>query len=155
VARSRALVSRMAWPLAVRRPTCRRQHRAGPGRQCLPVSGPWDDGRMDEEIIPILHVEDAATAVEWYERLGFAKEWEHRFEPGLPAFVEVARGRVRLFLSEHEGDARPDTLVYLRVRDVDAIAAEFGVRAQDAPWAREIELRDPDGNRLRIGTPTG
>jgi hypothetical protein len=82
------------------------------------------------------------------------RRWEHRFEPGLPAFVEVARGRVRLFLSEHEGDARPDTLVYLRVRDVDAIAAEFGVRAQDAPWAREIELRDPDGNRLRIGTPT-
>lgn len=52
------------------------------------------------------------------------------------------------------GDARPDTLIYLRVRDVEAIAAEFGVTAEDAPWAREIELRDPDGNRLRIGTPT-
>ncbi|MFE2944290.1 glyoxalase superfamily protein [Streptomyces sp. NPDC059255] len=109
---------------------------------------------MDEEAIPILHVEDAAAAVAWYSRLGFTQLWEHRFEPGLPAFVEVARGRVRLFLSEHEGDARPDTLVYLRVRDVDAIADEFGARAKDAPWAREIELRDPDGNRLRVGTPT-
>jgi catechol 2,3-dioxygenase-like lactoylglutathione lyase family enzyme len=99
-------------------------------------------------------VEDAEAAVAWYERLGFAKQWEHRFEPGLPAFVEVARGRVRLFLSEHEGDARPDTLVYLRVRDVHAIACEFGVQVRDAPWAREIELRDPDGNRLRIGMPT-
>jgi len=59
-----------------------------------------------------------------------------------------------LFLSEHEGDARPDTLVYLRVRDVEAIARAFGTRVEDAPWAREIELRDPDGNRLRIGTPT-
>ncbi|KUL64325.1 MULTISPECIES: glyoxalase superfamily protein [unclassified Streptomyces] len=109
---------------------------------------------MDEEVIPILHVEDAAAAVVWYERLGFAKQWEHRFEPGLPAFVEVARGGVRLFLSEHEGDARPDTLVYLRVRDVEAVASEFGAQVNDAPWAREIELRDPDGNRLRIGTPT-
>ncbi|RZB20130.1 VOC family protein [Streptomyces sp. F001] len=108
---------------------------------------------MDEEIIPILHVADAAAAVRWYERLGFGKQWEHRFEPGLPAFVEVARGRMRLFLSEHAGDARPDTLVYLRVADVDAVAAEFGVQVADAPWAREIELRDPDGNRLRIGTP--
>jgi catechol 2,3-dioxygenase-like lactoylglutathione lyase family enzyme len=108
---------------------------------------------MDEEVIPILHVEDAAAAVRWYERLGFAKQWEHRFEPGFPAFVEVARGRVRLFLSEHEGDAWADTLIYLRLRDVDAVAAEFGVRAEDAPWARELELRDPDGNRLRIGTP--
>lgn len=109
---------------------------------------------MHEEAIPILRVEDAATAVGWYARLGFAKQWEHGFEPGFPAFVEVARGGVRLFLSEHQGDARPDTLVYLRVRDVDEIAAEFGVQAKDAPWAREIELRDPDGNRLRIGTPT-
>lgn len=108
---------------------------------------------MDEEAIPILHVEDAAVAIEWYGRLGFSKQWEHRFEPGLPAFVEVARGQVRLFLSEHKGDARPNTLVYLRVRDVDAIAAEFDVPAKDAPWAREIELRDPDGNRLRVATP--
>jgi catechol 2,3-dioxygenase-like lactoylglutathione lyase family enzyme len=108
---------------------------------------------MNEEAIPILHVRDAAAAVGWYDRLGFGKQWEHRFEPGFPAFVEVARGSMRLFLSEHKGDARPDTLVYLRVRDIDAVAAEFGVPVKDAPWAREIELRDPDGNRLRIGTP--
>jgi catechol 2,3-dioxygenase-like lactoylglutathione lyase family enzyme len=55
---------------------------------------------VDEEAIPILRVADAAAAVAWYGRLGFTKEWEHRFEPGLPAFVSVARGRVRLFPSE-------------------------------------------------------
>ncbi len=110
---------------------------------------------MDEEVIPILRVADAAEAVAWYGRLGLTREWEHRFEPGLPAFVSVARGPMRLFLSEHQGDARPDTLLYLRVADVDAIAVEFGVAVEEAPWARELELRDPDGNRLRIGTPTG
>lgn len=108
---------------------------------------------MAEEVIPILRVENAAKAVVWYRRLGFVEEWEHRFEPGLPAFVSVVRGAVRLFLSEHEGDARPDTLVYLRVLDVDSVAAEFGARVEDAPWAREIELSDPDGNRLRVATP--
>jgi hypothetical protein len=61
---------------------------------------------------------------------------------------------MRLFLSEHHGDARPDTLLYLRVADVEAIAAESGVAVEQAPWARELELRDPDGNRLRLGTPT-
>jgi catechol 2,3-dioxygenase-like lactoylglutathione lyase family enzyme len=104
-----------------------------------------------EEAVPILRVADAAVAVRWYERLGFAQVWEHRFEPGLPAFVEITRGPVSLFLSEHTGDARPDTLVYLRVRDVDTIATEFDLTVEEAPWAREIELRDPDGNRLRIG----
>jgi ketosteroid isomerase-like protein len=106
---------------------------------------------MNEEVIPILRVADAAASAGWYGRLGFTRRWEHRFAPGLPAFVEVARGDVRLFLSEHDGDARPDTLVYLRVRDIDAIAAEFGTTVRDAPWARETELRDPDGNRLRLG----
>ncbi|MCT2589529.1 VOC family protein [Streptomyces sp. N2-109] len=110
---------------------------------------------MDEEVIPILHVTDATASVRWYGRLGFGKQWQHRFEPGFPAFVEIARGQVRLFLSEHEGDARPGTLVYLRVRDVEALAAEFGLEPETAPWAREIELTDPDGNRLRIGTPIG
>lgn len=109
---------------------------------------------MREEVVPILRVADATAAVAWYARLRFSQEWLHRFEPGLPAFVAIARGRVRIFLSEHTGDARPDTLLYLYVNDVDAIAAEFGVAVEDAPWAREIELRDPDGNRLRIGTPT-
>ena len=108
---------------------------------------------VDEDVVPILRLADASAAIAWYARLGFLKESEHRFAPGLPAFVTVAQGSVRLFLSEHTGDARPDTLIYLRVRDVDAIAAEFGLQPEDEPWAREIQLRDPDGNRLRIGTP--
>ncbi|MFI1827418.1 glyoxalase superfamily protein [Streptomyces sp. NPDC020412] len=105
---------------------------------------------MSEEVIPILRVADAGVAAEWYARLRFAREWEHRFEPGFPLFLAVARGPVRLFLSEHEGDARPDTLIHLKVADLDAVAAEFGVQPQDQPWGRELELTDPDGNRIRI-----
>jgi hypothetical protein len=73
---------------------------------------------MDEEAIPVLRVANAAAAVTWYQRLGFSLEWEHRFEPGFPAFVSMARGAARLFLSEHTGDARPDTLIYLRLSDL-------------------------------------
>jgi catechol 2,3-dioxygenase-like lactoylglutathione lyase family enzyme len=106
-----------------------------------------------DESIPVLRVDDAARAVSWYERLGFVKEWEHRFDPSFPAFVSIARdGTARLFLSEHRGDAQPDTLVYLRVADVDAIAREFDSEIIDQPWGREVHLTDPDGNRVRVGT---
>jgi len=104
--------------------------------------------------VPFLRVRDARASAEWYSRIGFAFEWDDRFEPGLPLFVAVRRGPARLFLSEHTGDARPNTLVYLYVDDVDAIAAEFGVVPETAPWAmREVEVVDPDGNRIRIGAP--
>jgi catechol 2,3-dioxygenase-like lactoylglutathione lyase family enzyme len=108
---------------------------------------------MDEEVVPVLHVEDAGRAVAWYARLGFVKEWEHQFEPGFPYFVSVARGHVRLYLSEHKGDARPDTLIHLYVRDIDAVSEEFGIPVDEEGLAgRECDLVDPDGNRLRIAT---
>ena len=108
---------------------------------------------MEAQAIPVLHVADAAAAVAWYERLGFTEQWVHRFEPGCPAFVSIARDRARLFLSEHRGDARPDTLVGLNVSDVDAVVAEFGRPDSEPPYGCELELRDLDGNRLRISRP--
>jgi catechol 2,3-dioxygenase-like lactoylglutathione lyase family enzyme len=107
---------------------------------------------MDEKITPILRAADAEASAAWYARLGFSKDWEHRFEPGFPLFVSISRGPMRIFLSEHQGDARPDTLLYLSVDDLEAIAAEFGLTVEQAPWGPEVELCDPDGNRLRFGT---
>ena len=109
---------------------------------------------MDEEVIPVLYVEDAARAVAWYERLGFTKEWDHQFEPGLPRFVSVARGRVRLYLSEHKGDALPNTLVHLNIQNIDEVSEEFAIPVDEEGLAgRECDLEDPDGNRLRVATP--
>ena len=101
----------------------------------------------------MLYVEDATRAVAWYERLGFRREWEHRFEPGFPMFVSVARGHLRLYLSEHKGDARPNTLIHLYVDDIEVVSEEFGVAVDEEGLAgRECDLEDPDGNRLRVAT---
>ncbi len=110
---------------------------------------------VNEDVIPVLRVEAADIAVKWYELLGFTARWVDRSENHLPSVVEIVRDGVSMFLSERESDVQPGTLVYLRVHDVEAIAAEFGAVPEDLPWAREIELRDPDGNRIRIGTPPG
>lgn len=106
---------------------------------------------MTTDVIPILRVADAAASVAWYRRLGFAQVFEHRFDPGFPAYVGIRREGAQLHLSEHDGDARPDTLVYLWVDAIAPIAAEFDAALSEAPWALEVELTDPDGNRLRIG----
>lgn len=104
--------------------------------------------------VPVLRVRDADASVEWYRRLGFTEEFRHTFGPGMPWYVGLQRGTTaRLHLSEHAGDARPDTLVYLYVPDVDDLAAACGTHVHDNPWARDFEVRDPDGNRLRVGTP--
>jgi catechol 2,3-dioxygenase-like lactoylglutathione lyase family enzyme len=109
---------------------------------------------MVEDVVPVLRVADAGRAVDWYRRLGFEKEWEHQFEAGLPWFVSVARGDVRLYLSEHMGDAPPGTLIHLYVENIDDLSAEFGVPVDEHGLAgRECDIEDPDGNRLRIATP--
>jgi uncharacterized glyoxalase superfamily protein PhnB len=106
---------------------------------------------MAEELVPIFYVQDGYAAATWYARLGFVTEGEHRFAPNLPLYLFLRRGAQALHLSEHRGDARPNTLVYFYVDNVDAIAAEFGEAVYEQPWAREIQLTDPDGNRWRIG----
>ncbi len=106
---------------------------------------------MPEELVPVFRVANAHETAKWYARLGFIIEGEHRFASELPLYLLLRRGSNALHLSEHEGDARPNTLVYLYVNNIDEIAAEFSVEIKDQPWAREVSLTDPDGNRLRIG----
>ncbi len=106
------------------------------------------------EAVPVLRVADAERSVAWWGRLGFVEEFRHQFGPGMPWFVGVTRDERRIYLSEHTGDAPPGGLVYLWVPDVDAAAAEFGVAVETESWARECELVDPDGNRVRVATAT-
>ncbi len=112
------------------------------------------------QTIPILRIFDVAKAKEFYlDYLGFQADWEHRFEPGLPLYMQVSRGTCVLHLSEHYGDATPGATVFLRVRGVEALHEELkqkNYRYQRpgiglAPWnAKLMELTDPFGNRLRI-----
>lgn len=108
---------------------------------------------MGEYLAPIVRVKDARRSVGWYERIGFRIEFEHQFADGMPFYVGISRGAMRIHLSEHRGDARPGTLIYLYVDDVDALAAALGVtHVDEMPWGRDFVVKDPDGNRLRIGT---
>lgn len=108
-----------------------------------------------EELVPILRVENADKAAQWYARLGFVLEGVHRFEPGFPAYTFMRRGATNLHLSEHRGDAPPRGVVYWYVdrQTLETFASEFSVAIERQPWCDEIHLTDPDGNRLRVGCP--
>jgi uncharacterized glyoxalase superfamily protein PhnB len=107
---------------------------------------------------PILRSFDEAKAREFYlQYLGFSLVFEHRFEPGLPLYMEVARDGCTLHLSEHHGDASPGAAMRIEVDDIDALHAELAVKPyafarpaiETMPWGtRDMTIADPFGNRL-------
>ena len=108
--------------------------------------------------IPILRIFDEAKAKDFYAGfLGFRVDWEHRFEPGMPLYMQVSLGACVLHLSEHHGDATPGSALRVMVDDVDALQRELILKqykfarpgAEDMPWGtRDMSIKDPFGNRL-------
>lgn len=117
-----------------------------------------------QTVIPQLRSTDMARSLRFYvDGLGFAEDWRHQFEPGLPLFVSLTREGQTLFLTEHAGDCVPGGAVYMIVADVDAAHRAFVAHGapvhappHDTEWgAREMVLVDPDHNRLRLATHAG
>ena len=106
--------------------------------------------------IPILRIFDEAKAREFYvDWLGFTVEFEHRFEPGMPLYMGIARGDCHLNLSEHHGDGTPGHVVRIEVDDVAAFHASlkpykyYRPGLQDQEWGtREMSVQDGFGNKL-------
>jgi hypothetical protein len=115
------------------------------------------------EVVPILRMFDEdATRVFYVDFLGFAVDWEHRFEPGTPLYMRVSRAGCVLHLSGHHGDATPGSAVRITTADLDALQAELiakrykharpGINPQ--PWGRDMPIKDPSGNTLIFNAPS-
>jgi len=111
---------------------------------------------------PILRIFDESKAREFYlDYLGFGVVFEHRFEPGMPLYMGVARDGCVLHLSEHHGDASPAAALRIEASDVDALLAELAAKTyrharpqiELMPWGtRDMSITDPFGNRLTFTT---
>ena len=63
---------------------------------------------------PVLRIFDYGKAIAFYVHwLGFTVDWEHRFEDGMPVYLQVSRGDIVLHLSEHSGDGTPGSHVFI------------------------------------------
>ena len=111
---------------------------------------------------PILRIFDEAKAREFYvDFLGFKVDWEHRFEPGLPLYLQVSRDGCLLHLSEHHGDGSPGAALRIPTDALEALRDELAAKRykharpeiEQMPWGRDLTVRDPFGNRLTFTSP--
>jgi len=111
---------------------------------------------------PILRIFDEAKAREFYvDFLGFKVDWEHRFEPGLPLYLQVSRDGCLLHLSEHHGDGSPGATLRIPTDALEALRDELAAKRykharpeiEQMPWGRDLTVRDPFGNRLTFTSP--
>lgn len=116
---------------------------------------------MQQTVIPQLRITDAAMSLHFYvDGLGFSIDWEHRFEPGFPVFMQLSRNGQTIFLTEHTGDCQAGGAVYFIVESADQCWSQFEARGvqptnrlASTPWGtREFLVTDPDGNRLRFAS---
>lgn len=108
--------------------------------------------------IPILRMFSIEKAREFYlGYLGFQVDWEHRFEPALPLYMQVSRGDLLLHLTEHHGDCTPGAKVFVEMTGVAALHAELTAKdynylrpgLERAPWgATTVTVTDPFMNRI-------
>ncbi|HSW16941.1 MAG TPA: glyoxalase superfamily protein [Ramlibacter sp.] len=111
--------------------------------------------------IPILRIFDEAKAREFYiDFLGFRLDWEHRFEEGLPLYMQVSRAGCVLHLSAHHGDATPGSALRIHTSELDELQRELLARQymharpaiQAQAWGRDMTVTDPFANRLIFTT---
>lgn len=110
-------------------------------------------------LVPVLNVKSIQDSLHYYvDVLGFKKDWDWG-EP--PTFASVSRDEVCIFFCEG-AQGQSGTWMSIFVDNVDALYEEYktrGARIRQAPtnfsWGmREMNIEDPDGHRLRIGTAT-
>ena len=113
---------------------------------------------MQFKVIPVVRIFDETKAKAFYlEFLGMSLEWEHRFEPDAPLYMQVSRGDLVLHLSEHPGDCTPGSKIFVNTDELDTLHREVTSRGYrysrpeitTAPWGdRMFEVVDPFCNRI-------
>jgi hypothetical protein len=110
--------------------------------------------------IPTLRMFDSGKAREFYIGfLGFQVDFEHRFEPDLPLFMQISLGDIVLYLSEHHGDCSPGAKIVIETTGLaayhaDLIAKKYGYARPglvDQPWGTTtMTIADPFYNRIEF-----
>lgn len=103
---------------------------------------------------PILRVSNMQAALRFYvDRLGFQNaSW------GTDDFTSINRDGAGIYLCQG-GQGQGGAWVWIGVEDVDQLHEEYKARGvairlppTNYPWALEMQIEDPGGNVLRLGS---
>jgi hypothetical protein len=113
-----------------------------------------------QQVIPILRIFDVPKADEFYLGfLGFAVDWDHRFDGNAPLYRQISRNGLILHLSEHHGDGSPGARLRVMMRGVREFHREISEKGyrymrpglETTEWGTvETGAIDPFGNMLRF-----
>jgi catechol 2,3-dioxygenase-like lactoylglutathione lyase family enzyme len=117
-----------------------------------------------ERAVPIFRIFSLDKAREFYlDFLGFKVDWEHRFEPGGPVYMQISRNGLVIHLSEHHGDGTPGSIAYVYTTGVRDLQRELNDKSyrhmrpgiQEQEWGMtEVSVIDPFNNRITFGERT-
>lgn len=109
--------------------------------------------------IPTFRIFNYNEAVEFYINfLGFTIDWEHRFAPSEPVYMQISRNELTLHLSENKR-FQTGVIIFIDTKGIEEFHNELVERntAKSIPEVSEtdwqtlqMEIEDPFGNLLRF-----
>jgi catechol 2,3-dioxygenase-like lactoylglutathione lyase family enzyme len=117
-----------------------------------------------ERAVPIFRIFSLDKAREFYmDFLGFKVDWEHRFGPDAPVYMQISRNGLLIHLSEHHGDGTPGSIAFVHTTGVRDLQRELidkryrhmrpGIQEQE--WGMTtVSVTDPFNNRITFGERT-
>ncbi|MDJ0646383.1 MAG: glyoxalase superfamily protein [Flavobacteriaceae bacterium] len=109
--------------------------------------------------IPTFRILDYNKAIDFYvQGLGFNIDWEHRFGPGNPVYMQISRSGLTLHLSENKR-FETGVIVFVNCKGLNQLYSELNNREskielskpEKSNWQTiQMEIEDPFGNVLRF-----
>ncbi|NBC24914.1 MAG: VOC family protein [Bacteroidetes bacterium] len=109
--------------------------------------------------IPTFRIHDYQKAMDFYiQGLGFKIDWEHRFGPNEPVYMQISRNGLTLHLSENKR-FQTGVIVFVDSKNLNELYADLNSKQNKialtepkrTEWQTiQMEIEDPFGNLLRF-----
>jgi len=109
--------------------------------------------------IPTFRINNYDEAIKFYvDFLGFTVDWEHRFSPAEPVYMQIARNGLVIHLSENKRFLS-GCIIFIETKEIETFQSElknkhsqfFVPEIEITNWGtKQIEIKDPFENLLRF-----